>query len=107
MRFQALGLIGGLSAVLGLVVGCGSDSSSGDTDAGGTGGGSAGNAGMSSAGTTNPPDPTKGPICIISADCPSGTHCDLGECIQDCNADNACADRKTCSARARCLGDGE
>ncbi len=43
------------------------------------------------------------PLCVISADCPSGAHCDLGQCIQDCNDDNACSGSKVCSARARCL----
>jgi hypothetical protein len=41
--------------------------------------------------------------CVISADCPAGAHCDLGECIQECNDMNPCADGLTCSARARCL----
>lgn len=41
--------------------------------------------------------------CIISADCPAGTHCDLGECIQDCNAENACSKGLACSIRARCI----
>jgi len=43
------------------------------------------------------------PLCVISADCPAGTHCDLGQCAQDCNEANACSDGNACSARARCL----
>jgi len=46
-------------------------------------------------------------LCVLSADCPAGMHCDLEECVQECNQDQLCADGKTCSARARCLSDGE
>jgi len=42
-------------------------------------------------------------LCVISADCPAGAHCDLGECIQDCNVNNACGSGDSCSSRARCL----
>ena len=59
-----------------------------------------GGGGASSTGT---PAANGAPLCVISADCPSGSHCDLGECVQDCNDDNACGDGSTCSARARCL----
>jgi hypothetical protein len=41
--------------------------------------------------------------CVISADCPADAHCDLGECVQECNATNPCSAGLTCSARARCL----
>lgn len=46
------------------------------------------------------------PLCVISADCPAGQHCDLGECIQDCNTQDPCTGQKTCSPRARCLAAG-
>jgi hypothetical protein len=44
------------------------------------------------------------PACVLSADCPAGQYCDLGECIQDCNIDAPCDSGLECSARARCLG---
>ncbi len=50
------------------------------------------------------PEPSaERPACVISADCPSGTHCDLGECVQQCNTEQPCAGSTSCSARARCL----
>jgi len=42
-------------------------------------------------------------MCVISADCPAGQHCDLGECAQDCNTKDPCTGELTCSPRARCL----
>jgi hypothetical protein len=55
-----------------------------------------------------PPPITSDDACIISADCPAGTHCDLGECIQDCNTDAPCSESLACSVRARCIEpDGE
>jgi hypothetical protein len=51
-----------------------------------------------------PPKPVAGrDACIISADCPSGTHCDLGECVQACNSKQACDKGLSCSVRARCV----
>lgn len=47
------------------------------------------------------------PECILSADCPSGLHCDLGECTQECNTDVACSANLSCSSRARCLAPSE
>ena len=44
-------------------------------------------------------------LCILSADCPAGTHCDLGECVQQCHAEEPCVDGATCSERGRCLRD--
>src|SRR5512133_1865137 len=41
--------------------------------------------------------------CIVSADCPSGTHCDLGECVQLCNSALPCDANLACSKRVRCL----
>ncbi|MGE5786882.1 MAG: hypothetical protein ACM3ZE_19975 [Myxococcales bacterium] len=41
--------------------------------------------------------------CIVSADCPSGTHCDLGECVQLCNSALPCDANLACSKRGRCL----
>ena len=54
-----------------------------------------------------PPRITTKPPCVISADCPAGQHCDLGECVQQCNVDNACQSGTTCSGRARCVGSGQ
>ncbi|HQP33675.1 MAG TPA: hypothetical protein PLI95_00785 [Polyangiaceae bacterium] len=74
---------------------CGGDGES-NPGAAGTGG-----AGASADG---PPEPaTEHPPCVLSADCPAGQHCDLGECIQDCNTNLPCAEGATCSPRARCL----
>ena len=51
-----------------------------------------------------PPSPlTEKAACVVSADCPSGSHCDLGECIQDCNTDVPCSGNLSCSQRARCV----
>ncbi|MGC4070800.1 MAG: hypothetical protein QM784_40225 [Polyangiaceae bacterium] len=51
-----------------------------------------------------PPLPiSEHPICIVSADCPTGTHCDLGECVQACNTTQSCGSDSFCSARARCV----
>jgi hypothetical protein len=60
----------------------------------------------------DPPDPyvppaEGAPACELSADCPDGTHCDLGECVQACNRDVACGGGQVCSARARCLSDSD
>jgi hypothetical protein len=41
--------------------------------------------------------------CVISADCPAGEHCDLGECVQECNVASPCSAGLVCSPRARCL----
>lgn len=60
--------------------------------------------GPSTAGT--PPPAASAPACVISADCPNGQHCDLGECIQECNTQDPCTGELTCSPRARCLATG-
>ncbi|MCU0692884.1 MAG: hypothetical protein MUF54_15910 [Polyangiaceae bacterium] len=76
---------------------------------GGCGGGD-GAVQLLSGGRTDggPPSPTADkPPCALSADCPPGTYCDLGECIQDCNTDVSCSDNLTCSQRARCLAPDE
>src|SRR5882724_3793600 len=67
--------------------------------------GSAGSEGSDAPATPTDETPAAvaSTLCVISADCPAGTHCDLGECIQDCNVDNACGSGNECSARARCL----
>ena len=78
--------------VAGITVGCGGSDHSGSVD-GGT---------QATLGAIPKPI-SNHPACILSADCPSGLHCDLGECIQDCNTNSACSGDKTCSARARCL----
>ena len=59
---------------------------------------------------SNPPPPYTPPAggaprCELSADCPAGTHCDLGECIQDCSTATACKDDNlACTPRGRCVG---
>lgn len=53
-----------------------------------------------------PPPVSIQAACILSADCPAGTHCDLGECIQECNDRDPCSGERTCSPRARCLPEG-
>ena len=53
------------------------------------------------SGPVAPGDGSNG--CIISADCPASTHCDLGECVQDCNADSKCGKGLVCSPRGRCI----
>lgn len=52
----------------------------------------------------SPPGPASGngQRCALSADCPSGTFCDLGECIQQCNTRDACTGQFTCTPRGRC-----
>src|SRR6188768_3262941 len=83
-----------------------SDSSAGSAGASDTDGASAGAAGDGASSET-PRARTSGTLCVLSADCPAGTHCDLGECVQECNQQHPCAEGKTCSARARCLSNGE
>jgi hypothetical protein len=57
-----------------------------------------------SAPDSSPPEPTTDrAACVISADCPSGAYCDLGECIQECNTDHACSNGLMCSPRGRCV----
>ncbi|HEV3194180.1 MAG TPA: hypothetical protein VGY54_26930, partial [Polyangiaceae bacterium] len=57
--------------------------------------------------TASVPSPlTAHPACVISADCPSGQHCDLQQCVQDCNSMAPCAGNLTCSPRARCVAPG-
>lgn len=54
--------------------------------------------------TWQTPEPSSGaPPCVISADCPAGQFCDLGECIQECNTQQVCGDGFLCSPRGRCL----
>ncbi len=55
------------------------------------------------AGGNDAPTGPLGGFCIISADCPSASHCDLGECVQDCNNENPCKKGLVCSERARCI----
>src|SRR5262249_55375355 len=85
---------------------CGGGDDAGSTPGTGTGGGAPiGDGGTMMDGNSpdvmsQPPAPVsdKSP-CIISADCPAGTHCDLGECLQDCNTDQPCSGAQSCSAR--------
>jgi len=105
LRIGVLGLV--VSSCL--VIACGSgdnpSQSPPSTDAdGGAAGATADNAGASGD-DERTPVAEGAPLCVISADCPGGSHCDLGQCIQDCNADNACGKGRACSARARCLSE--
>lgn len=52
---------------------------------------------------TPPPPLTDEVTCIVSADCPAGSHCDLGECVQECNTVTPCTQALACSQRARCV----
>ncbi|MFZ5896838.1 MAG: hypothetical protein ACOY0T_37625 [Myxococcota bacterium] len=85
-----------------------SASSNGDAGAAGSsnaeaeaGSGGEGGAQSNSGKTLPPGDGSNG--CIISADCPANTHCDLGECVQDCRADAECEKGLVCSPRGRCI----
>ncbi|MDP3278626.1 MAG: hypothetical protein Q8Q09_25780 [Deltaproteobacteria bacterium] len=51
-----------------------------------------------------PPAPAvgNGQRCALSADCPTGTFCDLGECVQQCNLRDPCTGALTCTPRGRC-----
>ncbi len=66
-------------------------------------------AGCSSTPNANPPPPGPSdahPACVISADCPTGTHCDLAECIQSCSTVDPCTGELSCSPRGRCAPSG-
>lgn len=43
------------------------------------------------------------PRCELSADCPNGTYCDLGQCFQQCSTKQACADGFQCNPRGLCV----
>ena len=66
-------------------------------------GGAAGAAGSNDEPAAGAADVSRAALCAISADCPSSSHCDLGECIQNCDDTHACSRGTACSARARCL----
>lgn len=58
-------------------------------------------------GDGHPPAPYVGsledaPECELSADCPSGTYCDLGQCFQQCNTVDPCTGALVCIPRGRC-----
>lgn len=73
----------------------------------GGGGGTGGDNNDAGGAPNDPPPPASDhPACVISADCPAGEHCDLGECIQDCNTDMACGGSQRCTPRARCVEPG-
>ncbi len=102
----------GLSIFLGIAgisVGCGGGPGQhGSNSSGADAGDLSGKDGGTSAAAGQPPKPIsdRSP-CILSADCSAGLHCDLGECIQDCNSASACSGDKTCSSRARCLTENQ
>ncbi len=53
---------------------------------------------------SGPPAPKSDhPVCVLSADCPVGQYCDLGECVQACNTEKPCGEGLTCGPRGRCL----
>jgi hypothetical protein len=45
-------------------------------------------------------------LCVFSADCAAGAHCDLGECVADCASGSDCPAPLVCSPRGRCLAAG-
>lgn len=83
------------SRIRGAEAGAGGESG----EAAGGDGADAGSGGANAAET----NPSGSGACIISADCGQGAHCDLGECVQDCNELVPCAKGLVCSARGRCL----
>ncbi len=86
-----------------MLAACGSSDSSPSGDAAGSGG-----AGGQAGAPSGPPGPADGkPACLLSADCPAGSHCDLGQCVQACSAEQVCQAGAICSPRARCLAPGE
>jgi hypothetical protein len=87
MKRSTYGLV--LASLIPTLIACSSSSS----------GGGGNNAGA-------PPPVASKPACIISADCPSGQHCDLEQCIQDCNTTDPCTGELTCTPRARCVTAG-
>ncbi len=49
------------------------------------------------------PPPEGAPECELAADCPEGTYCDLGECVQSCNVALPCSSAgASCLSRGRC-----
>ena len=104
-RLRLLACIGSLAACLSTA--CGDEGSAGgaeDVD-GGAAAGATGVAVDTTGGAGGepvapPPRVSTHPPCVFSADCPDGQHCDLGECVQDCNEESACETGSTCSARA-------
>lgn len=55
----------------------------------------------------DPPAPYEGslrdaPECELSADCPEGTYCDLGQCYQACTTVDPCTGDLVCIPRGRC-----
>jgi hypothetical protein len=70
--------------------------------------GCGGGSGTGGAGGGDVPRPYQppgagAPACELAADCPAGTHCDLGQCYQACNTALACAAAsEACSNRGRC-----
>ncbi|HEX3597993.1 MAG TPA: hypothetical protein VHU80_22945, partial [Polyangiaceae bacterium] len=89
------------------------DGSSSQAADAGHGSGSAGRPappstqGDAGAATETPAARSGNPPCALSVDCPSGQHCDLGECYQECNVSTPCAGSKVCSERGRCLAPGQ
>ncbi len=83
--------------IAGFTGACGSSGSSSEPDPNGPGTG---------VNAQTPPPMADRPVCIISADCPAGEHCDLGECTQACNTVDPCTGALTCSPRARCTPPG-
>jgi hypothetical protein len=89
--------------VMGCGHGHGTSAAAGSGNSGAASGGGQGPGGTSSI-PAEPPKPDESTdACIISADCPAGTHCDLGECAQECSSKHPCAKGLACSVRARCV----
>ncbi len=100
-RSALFSLIGTLGLTAISLVACGGDDDKpkpgNQTADGGDGGaGGADDFGPTPVVTTTQP-------CVLNADCPAGQYCDLGECIQDCNEEQPCAEPSVCSPRGRCL----
>ncbi|MBL8682390.1 MAG: hypothetical protein JNK05_24705 [Myxococcales bacterium] len=88
---------GGVAMALSAAIGCGEMSTTTDARVVNDGGSEA-------SVMRGPPAPAtgNGQRCALSADCPSGTFCDLGECIQQCNLRDPCTGQLTCTPRGRC-----
>jgi hypothetical protein len=65
--------------------------------------------GSAGAHTSGPAEPFDGELagCELSADCPMGTYCDLGECYQQCSTKQPCAAGFQCNSRGLCVAHAE
>ncbi|MDX2054646.1 MAG: hypothetical protein SFV15_19755 [Polyangiaceae bacterium] len=98
---SAVALVAACAAAIALGNGCGSDGGGGA--AAGMSGGAGGMAGTSSLAGNGPGNVGSTAACVLSADCASGYHCDLGECLKSCDEGMPCAVGLTCSVRGECV----